>query len=414
MTRTDVLIIGAGQAGLAMSACLGARGIAHVLVERGRVAERWRSERWDTLTLLTPNWMTRLPGHRYRGDAPEGFMHRDAVVGMLQAYRQAIGAPVEERTRVLRVAREADGFAVTTDRGRWAARAVVIATGACDAASVPGWSRTLSDRVRQVVPGAYRRPEALPAGGALVVGASATGAQLAEEIHLSGRPVTLAVGSHVRLPRRYRGRDIMEWMEAAGLLDERAEAVPDLDAARRQPSLQLIGRRTGALDLPHLARLGVAVVGRALGAQGERLALAPDLAAQVAAAERRRRRVLARIDAHIAAAGVAAPEDPAAWEPPVVPGRTRTCLDLRAAGIASVVWATGYRRDYAWLDVPVLDAAGELVHDRGVTPAPGLYALGLRFLRRRSSSFIDGVGRDAEEIAAEIALRLRHRPARAA
>jgi putative flavoprotein involved in K+ transport len=414
MTRTDVLIIGAGQAGLAMSACLAARGVEHVLLERGRVAERWRSERWDSLRLLTPNWMTRLPGHRYRDGVPEGFMHRDAVVALLDRYRRRIAAPVEERTRVLRLAQEADGFAVATDRGAWRARAVVVANGACDGASVPGWARTLPDRIRQVVPESYRRPAELPAGGVLVVGASATGAQLAEELHLSGRPVTLAVGSHVRLPRRYRGRDIMEWMDAAGLLDERAEAVPDLAAARRQPSLQLVGRPRGALDLGHLAGLGVAITGRALGVQGERLTLATDLAAQIAAAERRRRRVLARIDTHIAAAGIAAPEEPGAWEPPALSGRPRTGLDLRAAGIATVVWATGFRRDYSWLGVPVLDAAGELVHDRGVTPAPGLYALGLRFLRRRSSSFIDGVGRDAEELAAEVALRLRHRPARAA
>jgi putative flavoprotein involved in K+ transport len=253
MTRTDVLIIGAGQAGLAMSACLAARGIEHVVLERGRVAERWRSERWDSLRLLTPNWMTRLPGHAYRGGAPEGFMCRDEVAEFLAGYGRGIVAPVAEATRVLRVAQCADGYEVTTDRGSWRARAVVLATGACDRAAVPGWSRTVSQRVAQVVPSRYRRPEDLPAGGVLVVGASATGVQLAEEIHRSGRPVTLAVGSHSRLPRRYRGRDIMEWFDAAGLLDERAEAVPDIAAARRQPSLQLVGRSGPSPDLPRLA-----------------------------------------------------------------------------------------------------------------------------------------------------------------
>jgi putative flavoprotein involved in K+ transport len=414
MAGTTSIVIGAGHAGLAMSRCLTERSIDHVVLERGEVANSWRRERWDSLRLLTPNWQTKLPGRGYQGADPDGFMKIPEVVDFVASYARAIDAPVRTQTRVTTVTRTDAGYHVATDQGDWDCKTLVLASGACNLPSIPKISAAVPAEIPCFTPFDYGNPDRLPEGGVLVVGASATGAQLAEELHLSGRPVTLAVGSHVRLPRRYRGRDIMEWMDAAGLLDERAEAVPDLAAARRQPSLQLVGRPRGALDLGHLAGLGVAITGRALGVQGERLTLATDLAAQIAAAERRRRRVLARIDTHIAAAGIAAPEEPGAWEPPALPGRPRTGLDLRAAGIATVVWATGFLRDYSWLGVPVLDAAGELVHDRGVTPAPGLYALGLRFLRRRSSSFIDGVGRDAEELAAEVALRLRHRPARAA
>ncbi len=267
MRRSDVLVVGAGQAGLALSACLGQAGIGHVLIERGRVAERWRSERWDSLRLLTPNWMTRLPGHRHDGPDPEGFMGRDVVVELLEGYAAAIAAPVEEGTAVLSVRPAEDGFAVETDRGAWRARAVVVAMGACDLPAVPGWAADLSPEIAQVVPGAYRNPAGLTAGGVLVVGASATGVQFAREIHASGRPVTLAVGRHIRLPRRHRGRDIMEWMDRAGILDEPWWEVPDLAAARRQPSLQLSGAADGVgLDLMRLRAMGVRLVGRAPGA----------------------------------------------------------------------------------------------------------------------------------------------------
>lgn len=397
-----------------MSAALGARCIDHVLIERGRVAERWRTERWDSLRLLTPNWMTRLPGMSGDGPDPSGFMGRDEVVRLLDTYRTRIDAPVLDRTRVIRVATDTAGYRVTTDRGDWRARAVVIATGACDRPLLPGWARALPGRVHQVVPEAYRRPEDLPPGGVLVVGASATGVQLAAEIHASLRPVTLAVGSHARLPRSYRGRDIMEWMHLCSLLDQHISDVRDPEAARRQPSLQLIGRRNISLDLPRLARSGVSIVGRATGVSGARVALSADLGTEIAAAERRRQRLLARIDTHVSEHRIDAPEDPGAWETPAVTAPVRTDLDLRGSGIRTVLWATGYRRDYSWLDVPVLDAAGELRQSCGVTPAPGLYALGLRFQCRRNSSFLGGVGRDAEMLAGQISRQLNDLPLLAA
>jgi putative flavoprotein involved in K+ transport len=413
MNRTDVLVIGAGQAGLAMSACLSARGIEHVLLERGAVAERWRSNTWNSLRLLTPNWMTRLPGHLYRGDDPQGFMHKSDVVRLLEGYGRAVAAPIQPHTRVLRAMAGQQGYLVSTDRGPWWARALVIATGACHATRVPAWARQLPDSIAQVLPEDYRSPRELPAGGVLVVGASSTGAQLAEEIHLSGRPVTLSVGRHIPLPRRYRGRDVMDWLDAAGVLNQRAESVSDLDAARRQPSMQLVGRDGPDLDLAHLDRLGIDLVGRALDFEGQRVRFGAELRQSCAEAAVRRRRLLDGIDAFIRVRGdeVEAPAE----TPPFVPlDAGRETLDLRAAGIGSVVWATGYRRRYDWLEMPLTDSAGELRHDGGLTAAPGVYVLGLRFLRRRNSNFIDGVGRDAEALAADIARHLRHRPARAA
>ena len=404
MHRTDVLIIGAGQAGLAMSHGLGAHGIEHVVVERGRVAESWRSERWDSLTLLTPNWMTRLPGRAGGVGDPDGFMGCGAVVDLLAGYAATLVAPVLGGTRVRAVVPAGDGYRVATDRGSWRARAVVVATGACGEPRVPAFAAGLPGDVVQVVPGGYRRPSDLPSGGVLVVGGSSTGVQLAAEIQESGRQVTLAVGRHSRMVRRYRGRDIFAWMEATGISAQSWTRVADIAAARRQPSMQLSGR--GSVDLATLAAAGVRVVGRLEGVEGGRLRLGDGLASDCAASDDRLHRTLARIDAHVAAAGIGAPADPAAWRVPLLPLDAARSLDLKAEGIASVIWATGYRRDYGWLQVPVLDGAGELIHHGGITAAPGLYAIGLRFLRRRSSNFIDGVGRDAEDLAAEIAAHL--------
>ncbi|GGC50924.1 FAD-dependent oxidoreductase [Siccirubricoccus deserti] len=396
MRQTDAIIIGAGQAGLAMSHCLARHGVDHVILERGRTAERWRSERWDSLRLLTPNWMSRLPGWSYRGTEPDGYMTMPEVVRYLDAYAEATAAPVEAGTAVHALRRTAGGYAVETSRGAWRTRVVVVATGHCDVPAVPAMAGTLPAAIHQVTPSGYRNPASLPEGGVLVVGASASGVQLAEEIHRSGRPVSLAVGRHLRLLRRYRGRDIMAWLERAGLLDETAEAVRDLAQARAQPSLQLVGRADPrGLDLGVLQGMGVRLLGRATGVEGGVLHLADDLAGSIAAAQRSLGRVLTRVDAVADRMGVPAE----AWPPAIAlaaPAPAR--LDLRAAGIRSVVWATGFRRDYGWLQVPVLDAEGEVIHRGGITPAPGLYVLGLRFLRRRRSSFIDGVGADAEAL----------------
>ncbi len=405
MLRTDVAILGAGQAGLAMSRCLADRGIAHLLVERGAIAERWRAMRWPGLRLLTPNWMTRLPGHLYAGADPDGFMDREALVHLFEDYGR--DAPVLARTTVLRLGMLDGRYLVETDRGPIRARAVVIATGVCDQPCLPDWAGAIGDATQVLHAADYAGPASLPSGGVLVVGASSSGVQIAREIAASGRPVTLAAGRHTRMPRRYRGRDIFAWLDATGALEDRWTGVPDLEAARRQPSMQLSGR--GRIDLGLLRRAGVRLVGRALGVSGGQVVLEARLADEMAAGEIRTRRILARIDEHIAAAGLNLARDRAAWRAPVPPAETPARVDLRGEGIGAVVFATGYRRDYGWLELPVLDAAGELIHRGGVLPLPGLYALGLRFLRRRSSNFIDGVGRDAEELAAHLAAHLGQR-----
>jgi putative flavoprotein involved in K+ transport len=394
----DAIIIGGGQAGLAMSQCLARLGVEHVVLERGRIAERWRSERWDSLRLLTPNWMSRLPGGwHYDGADPDGFMTIPEVVTYLDRYAQAFAAPVETETRVHALRRTAQGFALDTSRGALQARTVVIATGHCDAPQVPAMARALPASIMQLTPSAYRRPAQLPQGGVLVVGGSASGVQLAEEIHHSGRPVTLAVGGHTRLPRLWRGRDIMTWLDRIGALEESAEAVADLAHARKQPSLQLVGRPDRrSLDLGTLHQMGVRVTGRAMGAEGCVLHLADDLGQSTIAAQRRLERLLARIEPLATTEGAPWQDLPQPLALPEAPQR----LDLAAEGIRSVIWATGFRRDYGWLQMPgLLDAGGEILHRGGVTPAPGLFVLGLRFLRRRNSSFLDGVGADAEALA---------------
>jgi putative flavoprotein involved in K+ transport len=409
MRRTEAVVIGGGQAGLATSRCLAESGVDHVVLERGRVAERWRSERWDSLRLLTPNWQSRLPGFRYQGPDPDGYMAMPEVVDFLERYARSFAAPVEEGTTVLAVERADGGYRVATDRGAWEAPSVVVATGHCDTPVVPEFAGTLPDDVEQLVPTRYRSPEELPPGGVLVVGASASGVQLADEIHASGRPVTLAVGRHTRLPRVYRGRDILWWLDAMGVFDESADDVFDPKISRNQPSLQLVGRpdRT-TLDLPLLRERGVRLLGRATGAEGGRVFFADDLVVNTVAADARLARLVQRIDIFAARTGLDAevgppePFRPFLWPDPA-PGE----IDLRAEGIRTVVWATGFRRQYPWLKVPVLDSRGEIRHEGGVTPAPGLYVIGLYFLRRRKSSFIDGVGRDAMDLTAHLAGHLR-------
>jgi putative flavoprotein involved in K+ transport len=397
------VIIGAGHAGLAMSRRLTERSIDHVVIERGEVANSWRTERWDSLRLLTPNWMNRLPGQAPSADDPDGFMTMPEVISMLSSYADHIGAPVHTGTTVTRVRRAEGGYTVETDRGTWRCRALVLATGACNVADVPAPAAGVPPAVLQLTPMTYRSPGSLPDGGVLVVGASATGVQLAEEIQRSGRPVTLSVGEHVRLPRRYRGRDIMWWMDAAGVLDERWDEVDDLVRARNLPSPQLIGtpeRRT--IDLNSLAALGVRLVGR-IGRVHDGVAqFSGSLTNTAALADLKLDRLLRRLDEWARSAGVDDGE-PERFTPTAVPATPTLEIDLRSGEITTIVWATGYRPDYRWLDVPVLDRRGRIVHHGGVVAGPpGLYVLGTSLLRTRRSNFIDGSGADSASIATTV------------
>ena len=404
MRHIDTVVIGAGHAGLAMSRCLTDRGRDHVVLERGRLAERWRRERWGSMRLLTPNWMTRLPGWCYDGYDPDGYMTAEEVVGYMDRYARSFSAPVETETTVVRVERCADGFLVATDQGTWSADQVVVATGHCDRPHVPAAASRLRKSVYQTTPSAYRNPDLLPDGGVLVVGAAASGAQLADELARSGREVVLAVGRHTRLPRSYRGMDICWWLERLGVLDKTIDEMPDPERARREPSLQLIGRPDKAdLDLAALQDHGVRLSGRLTGVDGRTVHLGADLGTTTARADAGRRRLLAEIDDYIDTYRLTT--EVVEREPvrPVRTGGEPGRLDLESEGISTVIWATGFRRRYSWLRIPIFDEADEIRHRRGVTPVPGLYVLGLRFQHRRNSSFIDGVRHDAEFIANHLA-----------
>jgi putative flavoprotein involved in K+ transport len=406
MNATDVVIIGAGQAGLAMSHRLTGLGIGHVVLERGRLGERWHSERWDSLRLLTPNWMNALPGYPQRVD-PDGYMRAVQFAAYLERYARAFAVPVVEDAAVEAVSFDGAAYDVVSSAGRWRARNVVVATGWCDLPAIPAFARNIDPHITQIAPNRYRNAGSVPDGGVLVVGASATGVQLAAELRASGREVVLAVGNHSRLPRRYRGMDIFWWLQRIGNFDRCIDDVSDPESARREPSVQLVGRPDGrSLDLSTLQEAGVRLAGRVVEADGSRVEFAPDLEATTAASDHRLRGVLERIDAHIDQSGLSREVDDAEPFRPVVAPGAPDQLDLRAEGIASVVWATGHRRSYPWLNVAVLDQRGEIPQRRGVTRVPGLYVIGQRFQHYRSSNFVYGVGRDAAYIALHLAQRL--------
>jgi putative flavoprotein involved in K+ transport len=406
----DAVVVGAGHSGLAMSRMLAGHGVEHVVLERGEVASSWRHERWDSLRLLTPSWQSRLPGYRYEGADPDGYMTSAEVVDFIAGYAKRTGAPVRTGTTVTALRAAGDGYLVETDRAAWRCRAVVLAHGAHGVAVVPELAARLPRGVRTLCANEYRNPGALDWGRVLVVGASATGLQLADEIRRSGRPVTIAVGEHIRMPRLYRGRDIQWWLEATGILDERHDEVDDIVRARRVPSPQLVGspeRRT--LDLNALREQGVDVVGRLVGIDGNRLQFSGSLGNYCAMADLKLERLLERFDAWAAerrlADALAAPER---FAPTRVEPSPRLVLDLAKQPVATVLWATGFRPDYSWLHVPVLDARGRLRHDGGVVAAPGLYTLGLNFMRRRKSSYLHGAEDDVRDLSAHLVRHLRH------
>jgi putative flavoprotein involved in K+ transport len=401
MPTTGTIVIGAGQAGLSLSRHLAAHRHAHVVLERGHVGERWRS-RWESLRLLTQGWLNRLDGGAAAGD-PHAFAARLEFVDYLDAYARSFGAPVRELVEVLAVERHDDGFRVRTDAGTWRARNVVVATGDAAEPRVPAAGAAAPSRLRQMHASHYWSPEGLPSGGVLVIGAGPSGQQIAAELRRAGRRVVLAVGRHARAPRRYRGRDIWWWLKELGHLEQTLDELPNPAASLHAPSVVVTGANGGEqLDLAVLDRLGVTIAGRLLRFEEGRAVFADDLETSVADAERRLRRLLDQIDAHV---------DEVATEIrlerlPDVRLPSPPCeLDLAAAGISTVIWATGYRREYPWLHVPVLGAAGEIEHRRGVTAVPGLYVLGLKFQRRRASHFIGGVGDDAAFLARLIARR---------
>lgn len=379
-----------------------------MVLERGDVANSWRRERWESLRLLTPNWQTRLPGQRYEGADPDGFMSMADVVAFVSGYAAATAAPVRTHTAVTSVARTDEGYHIVTSQGELRCRTLVVATGACNLPNVPELQRAVPSSVRSVTPFDYRSPDRLPEGGVLVVGASATGVQLADEIRRSGRPVILSVGEHVRLPRTYRGRDVLWWMDASGIWNQRYDEIDDLTRARRLPSPQLVGSpERVTLDLNASSAAGVALVGRLSAIRDGRALFSGGLRNLFALADLKMDRLLETFDEWARANGrdhdVAPPER---FEPTRAPASSRLDLDLKSGEIRTIVWATGFRPDYSWLDVPVVDRKGNLRHDGGSVESPGMYAIGLPVLRRRKSTFIHGAEDDARDVTDHLAAYL--------
>ena len=401
----DVIIIGAGQSGLAMSRFLSERSIEHLVLERGSIANSWRSERWDSLRMLTPNWQASLPGYSYAGSRPDDYMSMPEVADFIADYASFARAPVMTGAEVQSVSPIDGGYRVVTNSGQWIARAVVMASGAFNLPSIPRVSEGVPAGIYQTSARDYRNPDLLPEGGVLVVGGSATGLQLADEIHASGRPVMLAVGEHVRMPRVYRGRDIQYWMHVTGLLDECYEDVDDIVRARNVPSPQLIGspdRKT--LDLNALTHSGVQLRGRLAGVRDGKLQFSGSLRHVCALADLKMNRMLNTIDEWIEVNGAAENAHPGErYEETVIASSGSRGVDLGIGQVSTIVWATGFRPDYSWLDVPVFDARGRLRHDGGVVDAPGIYVLGLPFLRRRKSSFMHGAEDDARDLSGHLA-----------
>jgi putative flavoprotein involved in K+ transport len=403
--QVQTLIIGGGQAGLTMSHRLKQRGLKHLVLERRRIAERWRSERWDGLRFQFPNWSVRLPDFPFPHADPNGFATSHEILDFISAYADFIAAPIRCGVSVtaLRCRDGGSGFVAETSDGSIEADNVVVATGPYQRPVTPALLRDDID-LFQLHASRYSNPDQLPSGAVLVVGAGASGSQIAEELLRAGRRVYLSVGRHTRLPRRYRGHDLIWWLSAMGIDQTPVE--------QRGPS-RLLPLITGAygghtIDFRRFAADGVTLLGRVEAAHHGIIDLAPDLAESVANGDATYLSFLDRVDAHIERHALALPEDPDARamlpDPPCIADPLRR-LDVSADGIGAVIWATGYGVDFGWIDAPVLDARGEPVHRGGVTEVPGLYFLGLQWLSKMSSSFLSGVGDDAADLADHIAAR---------
>lgn len=389
-----------------MSRCLSARAIDHVLLERGAVANSWRTERWDSLRLLTPNWQSRLPDFGYEGDDPDGYRNMPETIAFLDKYAQVIEAPVQTETTVTSLRYNDNGYQIGTDQGDWQCRTVVLATGACNIPTIPKIADAVPSGIAQLTPNNYRNPDQLAEGGVLVVGAAATGTQLADEIHRSGRPVTLSVGAHIRVPRIYRGRDIEWWMDASGLHNELYSEIEDIVRVRRLPSFQLTGsdeRKT--LDINALSAIGVKLVGRFAGIHDGKAQFAGSLRNMCKSSDLKMNRLLKTFDEWAEEGRMDGEVDPShRLEPTGVEDVPPLGMDLTSGEIKSVIWATGYRPDYSWLELELLDRKGYIKHDGGVVDdAPGMYLMGMQFLRRRKSALIDGAGDDARDLCSHLA-----------
>ncbi|NYH24421.1 MSMEG_0569 family flavin-dependent oxidoreductase [Paraburkholderia bryophila] len=406
----SVLVVGGGQAGLSVSYFLKQAGIDHLVVEKNTVTHTWREQRWDAFCLVTPNWQCALPGYPYRGDDPHGFMKKDEILAYLDGFIAHVDAPVVERAEVKRVKRRDDGvYTVATTQGEFTADQFVVASGGYHTPIVPRLAERLPARIVQMQSSAYRNPQALPDGAVMVVGTGQSGAQIAEDLHLAGRKVVLAVGEAPRCARFYRGRDVVDWLSDMQYYDMPVEQHPLREGVRDNTNHYVTGRDGGRdIDLRKFAAEGMALYGRLDDLRNGQLHFAPTLAANLDAADDVYNRINASIDGFIAKHGIDAPAgDP--YEPVWRPLEERATLDVETSGIAAIIWCIGFTPDFSWLDAPVFNGRGYPAHTRGITPIDGLYFVGLPWLHTWGSGRFSGVARDAEYIVQTIREKLRER-----
>lgn len=405
LETTDTLIVGGGQSGIAMSEHLLGLGIPHVVLERSRIAERWRSERWDSLVANGPAWHDRFPGLEFNDIDPDSFPTKERMARYLEDYARKIGAPVRTGVEVQRVAKRkgSTGFVVTTSKGAFHAERVVVATGPFQVPAIP---RIIPEDtgLMQVHSSAYKNPGQLPDGAVLVVGGGASGAQIAEELHRAGRRVFLSVGEHYRPPRSYRGRDYVWWLGVLGKWDE-----VNRNSRKKHVAFAVSGYDGGkTIDFRRFANQGITILGMTEGYRDGIVTFADDLTANLAEGDRAYLEMLHEADDYVTRNGLDLPQEPEAWQmEPDAPCITSPIheLDLRAQGVSSIVWATGFRFDFSWLDVDVFDENGAPVHKRGIAGERGIYFLGLPELTNRASSFIYGCWYDAKYIATHIGVQ---------
>lgn len=404
--RYSVVIVGGGQAGLSLSYCLKEKGIDHIILEKNKIAHSWRDRRWNSFCLVTPNWQCQLPGYHYSGDDPDGFMEKDKIVQYLEDYASLFDPPIKEGVKVLKVRKNhtKDVFELTTSIGDFLANRVVIAVGNYHLPKIPRMAERLPANILQLHSSDYKNPESLPDCDILVVGTGQSGCQIAEDLHLAGRKVHLCVGSAPRSARRYRGKDVVDWLDRMGYYDLPIDKHPDKEQVRFKTNHYLTGRDGGReIDLRQLALEGMQLYGSLDNIHGEYLKFKPNLKQNLDRADEVAESIKRTIDKYIEQNQISASTEPP-YQPVWQPETEVTRLNYVEANIGAVIWCIGFKTDFSWIDVPVFDGKGYPHHNRGVTTVKGLYFLGLPWLYTWGSARFSGIARDARYICDRIFL----------